>query len=126
MEFARLAIDESYGNYSCKEVSNIDMCILGMFLATDVGCYWPSFKEWVLDDTQIETSSNVTHLKKDGNDMLLSDIYSMEKKPTKLRITLDQFVNLLDDWREKVCEAKPKEVIIKYENEQFIIETKDK
>jgi hypothetical protein len=39
-------------------------------------------------------------------------------------MTKQQFVQLLDDWQEKVCKPMPTEVIIKYENNQFIIETK--
>jgi hypothetical protein len=37
----------------------------------------------------------------------------------------DQFIKLLDDWQEKVCKLKPKEVIIKHENDEFVIETKN-
>jgi hypothetical protein len=34
-----------------------------------------------------------------------------------------QFAQLFDDWQEKVCKYRPKEVIIKHENDQFTIET---
>jgi hypothetical protein len=36
-----------------------------------------------------------------------------------------QLIQLLDDWQEKVCKLKPKEVLIKFENGEFSIETKE-
>ncbi len=43
--------------------------------------------------------------------------------PTEVQMTIKQFVQLLDDWENKVCKLRPKEVIIKYEDGEFIIET---
>jgi hypothetical protein len=40
-------------------------------------------------------------------------------------MTKKQFVQLLDDWQEKVCKRKPKEVTITYDGNQFTIETSD-
>ena len=40
-------------------------------------------------------------------------------------MTCEQFIKLLTDWEEKVIKKKPKEVTIKYENDQFVFETKD-
>ena len=40
-------------------------------------------------------------------------------------MTLSQYVQLLDEWENKICKEMPKEVIIKHENDQFIIETKN-
>lgn len=55
----------------------------------------------------------------------MSDLFSDEKIPTVLKMTRKQYVQVITDWEEKVCKRKPKEVVIKHENEQFIIETKD-
>lgn len=80
----------------------------------------------MLDDKLGEAcSGNITALEKDGDYIELTDLYSEEEVPTILRISRNQFVKLLDEWEEKVCKQKPKEVIIKYDNGEFIIETKD-
>src|SRR5258707_100677 len=67
-------------------------------------------------------SGNITELEKEDNFILLSDLYSEEETPTELKMTRNQFIKLLDDW-EIICKSKPKEVIIKCENDQFIVET---
>ena len=133
-EYVTLVFDETFGNYSYKGApysSSLEMEILGMFLAIDVGCYWPTFRAWALANKNDPEScftysfgGDSTELEEKGNYIFLADEHSIEKKPTKLKIPRDQFVQLLDDWKEKVCEKKPKEVVIKHENDQFIIETK--
>jgi hypothetical protein len=55
----------------------------------------------------------------------ISDTYSEEDIPTKAKLTHSQFLKLLTDWEEKVCKLKPKEVTIEYDNDEFIIKTKD-
>jgi|SRR5579863_4106678 len=132
MEFVKLALRDSNNGYTYKGSSSIKMDIIGMFLATDVGCYWPTYREWALanknDPKSLFTYSfggNTTALEEKGNYIFLTDEHSAEKKPTKFRISCAQFIQLLDDWKEMVCDKKPKEVIIKYENDQFIIEAKD-
>ena len=37
-------------------------------------------------------------------------------------MTVDQFVNLLNEWYEKVCTKNPQEVLLKHINDQYIIE----
>lgn len=132
MNFTKLILDVNYGNYSFRGASNAEMGILGLFLTDDVGCSehsysWPSYQDWTLDDSLGEcVSGNITVLEKEGDYVYLTDQCPdpEEKKPAILKISRTQFVKLLDDWREKVCETKPKEVIIKHENDQFVIETK--
>jgi hypothetical protein len=43
----------------------------------------------------------------------------------KVTMLRSQLVQLLGEWRDKVCKKAPKEVIIKHENGEFWIETKD-
>ena len=43
-------------------------------------------------------------------------------KTEKFKISKEQFVQLLEDWQEKVCKNKLKKVIITEENGQFSIE----
>jgi hypothetical protein len=134
MNSTKLLLDINYGNYSCKGASNIEMNILGNFLAIDVGClYVTSYKEWALADKEdpnsqfiYSYSADATYLEEENNYIYLEeDISSGEETPPRLKITKKQFVQLLDDWQELVCKTKPKEVIIKHEHGHFFIETSD-
>ena len=123
MNFVRLTLDQSYGNYSCYQYSNSEMNILGNFFSDDIGCYSPTFREWATKEHWKGASGNITMVEKEGGFIYLTDLYSEEKSPTEVKMTVEQFVQILDDWRDKVCATKPKEVVIKYENDKFIIET---
>jgi hypothetical protein len=61
IESILLILDPLYGSYFSKNASTIEMCILGNFLDSDVGCYWPSFKEWAVEEGDSYTSSNITY-----------------------------------------------------------------
>jgi hypothetical protein len=129
MNFIKL-IRSSTRGYLYEYASSIEMNILGDFLASDVGCspttHQPSFKDWALNDSLGEyLSCNLTSLEKEGDNILLIDSYSENEIPASLKISKQQFAKLFDDWKEKSCKFKPKEVIIKYENDQFVFETKD-
>lgn len=123
MEFVKLVFQGK--SYDYKDSTNIKMCILGCFFSSDVSCDSSFYKEWALNDPNLSACGNITSLSKINGSVYLSDLYSEEKAPTEIKMTIQQFVQLLDDWRDKVCAKNPKEVIIKYENGQFIIETKD-
>jgi hypothetical protein len=129
MEFIKFIISSSDNTYKYVDASNIMMNILGNFLVCDVWCSdqkWPSFKDWALDDSLgMGVGGNVTFLEKENNYIYLTDAYSQEKIPAEVKMTRQQFVQLLDDWEEKVCKLKPKRVIIKHDNDQFIIETNE-
>jgi|ERR1700733_2250121 len=122
MDFVKLIYDGEFYNY--VDASNVEMNNLGNFLAIDVGCYWASFKKWALDSTAFSACGNITSLSKKNNYIYISELYP-QNEACLLKMTIEQFVQLLDDWEAKVCKKKPKEVIIKYENDQFTIETKD-
>jgi len=125
MNIAKLELS-SYGTYSYKGGSNLEMEILCAFLSSDVGCSITSYQDWALDDSQeMGVSGNITFLEKDDDYIYLSDLYSEEENPTELKISRQQFVQLLNDWQEKACKHKPKTAIIKHENNQFTIETSD-
>lgn len=127
MEFIKLTISPSR-RYFYEDASNEEMTILGHFLASDIGCSClSSFKEWGVTDKwdNDETNGNLTALEKDGDCILLRDLFSEEETRAVLRMTKEQYGQVITDWEEKVCKSKPKEVVIKYENDQFVIETKD-
>src|SRR5579871_2891364 len=119
-------------HYNCENSSSLGMSILGWFLIEDVtrdfcrSNKWPTYKEWALDDSLGDClTTNLTCLEKEGDYIFLTDIYSDEEVPTEFKISRQQFVKLFDDWQEKVCKAKPKEIVIKYENDEFVFETKN-
>ena len=113
------------GSYFFRDASSEKMAILAHFLISDVGYYSSSsFKEYVFNDWERYTNSNATALEKKDGYVFLSDLYSQEDVPTILKMTSDQFVKLLDEWQEKVCNREPKEAFIKYENDQYVFETK--
>ncbi len=125
MKFVKLLLSSSYEGYSYIDASDIKMGNLGVFLTDDVG-YRPSFyKKYVFNDHQVFMSANATTLEKKDDYILLRDQYPEEEIPVNLKMSRNQFIKLLDDWEEKVCKVKPKEVLVKYENDEFIIETKD-
>jgi len=116
-------LDHKYYNY--ENASSIVMCILGRFLFSDVGSDISFYKGWLLDNKYNSAGGNITELDRVGNYILLSDAYSEEDVPTRAKMTSAQFLKLLADWEEKVVRLKPKEVILKYDNDEFVIETKD-
>jgi hypothetical protein len=61
MKFVHLIISPSK-RYSYNDASNIEMCTLGNFLTSEIGCGYPSsFKEWgINDDWGDETNGNLT------------------------------------------------------------------
>ncbi|HLC07119.1 MAG TPA: hypothetical protein VJJ26_02940 [Candidatus Babeliales bacterium] len=111
--------------YSYKSASNIEMSILGQFLFSEVRNDISFFKKWFFDELSDSASNNCTILEKEDGFILIRDMYSEEEEPTQLKLTYAQFLQILNDWEEKVIQLKPKEVIIKHENDQFIFETKD-
>ena len=131
MDSVNFFLDLEYEDYASKNASNIEMTILGHLLASDISCSLrstkcPTFKDWALDDSLGDClSSNLTRLEKEGNYIFLTDIYSDEEIPTEFKISRQQFAKLFDDWQEKVCKTNPKEVLIKYANDEFIMETKN-
>jgi hypothetical protein len=127
MEWVRFCKKDDSSSYMYQGSNSIGLEILGLFLDQDIG-YRPSdfFRDWILSDENAwAVSGNITALEKVDDDIYLTDQYSQEENPTELNISRGQLVKLLDEWKEKVYDKKPKEVIIKYENDQFIIETKD-
>lgn len=126
MEFAKLSLNNR-GYYSYQDASNVEMNILATFLTDDIRCSGRTFfKDWLLSNENAwAVSGNATVLEKEGDYIYMTEEYSVEEELTEFKIGIQQLVKLIDDWNEKVCKLKPKEVIIKHENGEFIIETKE-
>jgi hypothetical protein len=125
MEYAKIFYTD-LGFYSCRDTSNVEMEILGLFFTDNVGCRDSSFARWVVDDSLgFEVSGNSVCLEKEDDYILLSNLYAEEDNQVQLKMSRRQLIQLLHEWQEKVCKLKPKEVIIKCENGEFSIETKD-
>ena len=105
------------------------MTHLGFFFTSDVGCSKedsPTYAEWAFQDRWGRGfCGNAIRVEKEGDWVFLSDIFSEEEIPTELKMSRQQFVDIIDDWFNKVCKRKPKEVTITYDGNQFTIETSD-
>jgi len=128
MNYVKLIFDGQFYNYD--DGHSIEMVILGRFLSSDVRFRRTIYKEWALADKEDPNGKfthccggNITFLEEKNDHIYLTDKYSEEEPPTALKMSRKQFVQILNNWWEKVCETKPKEVIIKHGNDQFIIET---
>jgi hypothetical protein len=122
MDRAKIVLNER-GYYRYKNGSNVKMLILSDFFTDDVGCR-TTFRDWAETATDGDCcSGNITRLEIENSDILMTDLYP--EVPAVLRITKDQFIKLFDEWLEKVCKKKPKEVMIIHDNDEFRIEIKD-
>jgi hypothetical protein len=134
MSRVKLLLDASYGDYSPSyyDDSSIEIAIITNFLTDDLGCYHSLFKEWTVANKEDPVSTftyslgaNATLLEEEEGYIFLRNRTLGTESSDYTKLSKQQFVQLLDDWQEKVCKQKPKEVIIKHENDQFIIETKE-
>jgi len=141
MDSIKFILDRNYGDYSSQGSSSIEMSVLDMFLS-DAGCPkngYSIFRDWAAADKNDPhsrfahtCSTNTVLLDEDDNgiDVHLIDFTGNDPDdphyiPASITMTREQFIQLLDDWQEKVCKHMPKEVIIKRENGRFFIETKN-
>lgn len=123
MKYAKLELNVKKNNYNCVEVSDAEMLILGTMFADDIRDTACSYKQTLADNTLRGQCGNFIFMAKENGYVVLSDLYSEEIVPTEFKILQQSFIQLLDEWQEKVCKHKPKEVIIKHLNDQFFIET---
>jgi hypothetical protein len=117
-----------YESYSCVDWAGKDISTLGQLFTSDLGCPGTSLDYWIFDDEQgLITSGNSIELEKEDDYIYLSNMYDERKIPTRLKISRRNLFNLLYDWQNKVCKKKPQpqEVIIKYENDIFTLDTID-
>src|ERR1700733_10959028 len=132
MEFLKLVLSTPpFSGYSYKDASTVGMAVLSYFL-NDCGLSDRNiYRDWALADKNDPTSefnetisTNVTILEEDKGYIFFTEAASKNHILTDLRVSREQFVYLLDEWREKVYLLKPKEVTVKYENYLFTNEKK--
>lgn len=115
--------------YVDKYASNLEMYYLSNLLTSNVACSSiESYLELAYDAEFHGGCGNSIWLEKEDGYMSLTDgIPDPDEPPQEpiwLKIPLPKYVKLLENWRDQVCKLRPAEVIIRYENEQFIFETK--
>ena len=123
---------DRYNDYESNihDCATIEALILRLFLTDDVGCRMhPGFFQLVYDPEFRGGCSNATFIEKEDGYIFLSDGIGdpdeePDPDPVKLKMTCEQYVHLLETWRDQVCKKMPNEVIIRYENGQFTFETK--
>ena len=123
MSYARF--EDHDGHYSRIKETDVEMCILGSFLTDDVRCGVndTSYQDWFYNDTDEVGGGNATNLEKDGDFILLTDEYPVEKfAHIVVKMRRDQFIKLLNDWKEIVCKNRPQKVILRYENDEYTLE----
>jgi hypothetical protein len=127
MEYVKMQImyPDAYGVIAH---SNDDMITLAGFFGSDVRCSRAlSWIEWILDESNNSdhTSSNSHYFEKEGTYLYISFLYDSRRKKTRVKISCQNIVQLLLVWREKVCEASPKYIIIFNKDGIFTMETYD-
>ena len=127
MEYIKMQISE-YG-YRSIAYSHDDMVTLASFFTTDVGCPAYEWESWILsEDEKLDvTSSNINFFEKEGRYLYISFSYDSRPKSKRTRLKIDRqnIVQLLHVWREKVCKAKPKYVVITGDDGIFTMQTYD-
>lgn len=116
----------SNNTYHYTGSSDAGMDVLGSFFISDISWNGISFvRDWMLNPQYTEAETNITTLEKQGDYIILKDLFPQnEYEPGSCTITKLQFFQLLHDW-EKSYGNTPKEISFIYENNQFIMRTKD-
>ena len=126
MEYTKLVL-HPHGYHRCTFSSNEDILMIS-YLLIEVGCPGTSLDNWIFDDDQgLETSGNRMELEKKGDYIYIGDMYDQRKIKRRLKISRRNLFDLFYNWQTKICKKnpQPQEVIIKYENDIFTLETID-
>ena len=124
IEILKIKLDEN-GYYILDKGSSTnptEMKELGIFLVSDIGC-GPLFKRWFVKAENTEGETNLYFVKKDDHEVYISSLFG-KKDNSICRFSKKEFLHILDEWG-RVCEERPKEVIITYENGKYKFETKN-
>jgi hypothetical protein len=113
-------------DYNYNGSSDIAMDILGLFFISDISWHGiSSVRNWILNPQYTELETNITTLEKQGDYIILRDLFPQEEYEERpCVITTLQFFQLLHDWKE-AYEIKPKTISIICENDQFTMQTQN-
>jgi len=132
MKFIKLKLNTCYQTYWYKDASDIPMNYLGTFFSSEVGCPAYTWDNWIMDTEDDETSGNEMVLEKEKGYIYISSLYDengycgvQEDQSKKLKISANNLLQLISDWKEKVCKKMPQEVTITYDSDAFILITSD-
>jgi hypothetical protein len=136
MEFVKLIL-EPRGYYTYNGGSDSAIFVLEMLLS-EIGCLKNervSLQDWALADKNDPhcgfghcIGTNALFLDEDDNgDIHIVDATGGDSEdiyyiPARIKMSRDQFVKLLDEWEEEVCAYKPREVIVKYDGDRYLVE----
>ncbi len=70
--------------------------VFGYFLTDDVGSFLPSWRAWLRNDAQKDTSSNATALHKEGDRVFLESVW-LEDGP-RLDLPLKELMDVVEQW----------------------------
>jgi hypothetical protein len=125
MNFVKLILSP-HGSYSYEDASNVEMMWLGLFFTSDAGCTRggsPTYAEWALQDRWGDGfSGNAVRVEKEDGFIFLSGVFPEEENAPRLKMSRQQFVDIIDEWFDKVCKYKPNTVLIKQDGGQFFVE----
>ncbi|HEV2601515.1 MAG TPA: hypothetical protein VGT41_04400 [Candidatus Babeliales bacterium] len=106
--------------YICENSSGGDFWILAGFLTSDVGGGASSYREFINNPNQIETSSNYTMMEKEGDELLLACQFDYDFEPC-IKMSQKEMLSILDQWQELV-KLRPQEIIIFKRDDSYILE----
>jgi hypothetical protein len=126
VEYVRIDLED--GTYMPIVFSNDDMATLGSFFTTDVVCFGDYWDKWIVDPSEDseEISGNITYLEKEDGNIYLSFLYDESDEITRLKISPQNLLELLDYWRKNVSKIKPKYVFISGENGIYTMKSSDR
>lgn len=125
MEYVRM--DFEYGSYMPITFSSDDMATLGSFFTTDVVCFGDYWDKWIVDPSEDseEISGNITYLEKEDGYIYISFLYDESDEITRLKISPQNLLELLNYWHTNVTKTKPKYVFIIGEDGIYTMKSSD-
>ncbi len=125
----------THGRYRYVTATDSQIGVLGLLFSVDMGLNIPTVTHWVkdwlyerrvgIDDNEdVSLVGNITRVDRDGDFVIIHDLYPQDAQYLPLEMSAGQFFWLLHDWHEKVQLKQPQEVSIVSRNGIYTIETK--
>lgn len=125
MIFVKLIQTET-GRYSIAQHNNEPLTTIASFLTDDVGQRVQNWKNWINNPQHDDTSSNISYLEKEGDNIVVGYLFAPDDDPYKYSVTLSKqnLLETLEQW-EQLCKEKPQEIWIFEENGRVWLEGKN-